>query len=92
MLKKIFKLFFKSGVDKTESYAIIEVQKENNLQIVLGTNTNKEVSYERYVAAKAGQGRMWRRDAAEKVSTQAILLKEVNPMIYFARTIERKGR
>ena len=37
--------------------AIIKVEKENNLQKMLGTNINKEVSYyEIQVAAKAGQG------------------------------------
>ncbi len=39
--KKIFKNFFCKGIDKRKIYAIIKVQKENNLQKMLDVNINK---------------------------------------------------
>ena len=47
----------KKGIDKWFLYAILKVQKENNLQKMLARDINTGVSYyEIQVAARAGQG------------------------------------
>lgn len=48
---------FEKGIDFKEFYAILKVQKENNLQKMLARDINTGVSYyEGQVAARAGQG------------------------------------
>ena len=56
-MNKITVIFFVKGIDKRDFYAILKVQKENNLQEMLARNINTGVSYyEVQVAARAGQG------------------------------------
>ncbi len=55
--KKFFYENFEKGIDNTAYYAILKVQKENNLQKMLTGNINlRGKLYEIQVAAKAGHG------------------------------------
>ena len=56
-MEKFSQKNFKKAIDRMLNCDILKVQKENNLQKVLASNTNTGVSYyEREVAPKGGQG------------------------------------
>jgi len=56
-LKKFSQKIFKKGIDKRVKNVILKVQKENNLQKMLGTNINtRSKLYEIQVAPKGGHG------------------------------------
>lgn len=56
-MEKISQKNFKKPIDIMLNCVILKVQKENNLQKVLASNTNTGVSYyDLQVAPKGGQG------------------------------------